>query len=129
MNKKFKYLILIFLFTFSNIYADSESYVLMHDANHYSKDFKLKLMVRVFEKRAHVYTVFGKYDLAISYLERAEKLMPNKHEFYAYLKKEIIIKKSQDEKLKENNIVAINNFKIIKVKTPIIHIRVKRENG
>jgi tetratricopeptide (TPR) repeat protein len=124
MCRKFKALFLIFIFSFSSIYADTESYVLTHDANHYSKNFKKKLMIRIYEKRAHVYTVFGKYDLAISYLNKAEKIAPEKHEFYAYLRQEI------RNKLRLARIFSNSNNSPLKirVKTAFI-IKVNRENS
>jgi len=135
MSRRLKSALLIFLFLVTNIYADTESYVLKNDAPRYSKEFRTKLMIRIFEKRAHVYTVFGKYDLAVSYLKRAEQLIPSKHEYYVYLMKEIINKKRLEESLEKTQYydevagILDQNAMKIKVKTASLVIKVRQEQG
>lgn len=97
----------IIVFTFINffvfnslLFSTVDSYVLKNDVLYYSSDIKKRIIIRLLERRAYVYTVFKKYNLALECIDKAENFAPERHKFYDYIRKEIRFKQRfENEKI------------------------------
>lgn len=91
------FLLLVLYFLSGRSYSSVESDVVRNDLSRYSKPMQQKIAVKIFERRAYVYSEFGRIDLAQECLEKAAALNPEKQSYYSYLLNEYKAKNMESE--------------------------------